>query len=130
MKRALGLGVALTAGIVAMAAPSQADTLRLGAAVASNRAIEFEVILPLHNEAGLDALLAAQQDPNSHYSHQWLTPASFAAQFGPDAATKQKAADSLSKFGLSVSVRSRSLHVSGIGSNATNIFQRNMFRFA
>ncbi|MGA2277679.1 MAG: protease pro-enzyme activation domain-containing protein, partial [Terracidiphilus sp.] len=33
-------------------------------------------------EADLDALIAAQQDPASPLYHQWLTPDQFAARFG------------------------------------------------
>ena len=33
-------------------------------------------------QADLDALLAAQQDPDSPLYHQWLTPAEFGARFG------------------------------------------------
>src|SRR5262245_8238127 len=33
-------------------------------------------------QADLDALLAAQQDPNSPLYHQWLTPEQFGARFG------------------------------------------------
>src|SRR5262245_55179372 len=33
-------------------------------------------------QADLEALLAAQQDPNSGLYHQWLTPDQFAARFG------------------------------------------------
>jgi subtilase family serine protease len=33
-------------------------------------------------EAALDALVEAQQDPNSPQYHEWLTPAEFGAQFG------------------------------------------------
>jgi hypothetical protein len=41
-------------------------------------------------EADLQQLLAAQQDPNSPQFHQWLTPEQFAARFGlPDSAIAQ-----------------------------------------
>jgi subtilase family serine protease len=33
-------------------------------------------------QAALDALVEAQQDPNSPYYHQWLTPGEFGAEFG------------------------------------------------
>jgi pseudomonalisin len=33
-------------------------------------------------QAGLDALVAAQQDPASPFYHQWLTPAEFGTRFG------------------------------------------------
>ena len=113
MRRFTGLVATLAAGIATCMVSAQAETLRLGAAAAASQAVEFEVILPLRNTAGLEALLAAQQDPSSHLYHQWLTPASFAARFGPDAATKQKVAQSFALHGLSVTLQSRSLDISG-----------------
>ena len=35
-------------------------------------------------QAALDALVEAQQDPSSPHYQQWLTPAEFGAQFGVD----------------------------------------------
>jgi len=113
MRRVARLCAALAAGFAACIASAQAETLRLGAAVAASQPVEFEVFLPLRNKAGLEALLAAQQDPTSHLYHQWLTPASFAAQFGPDAATIQKVARAFTLRGLSVQIHSRSIQVSG-----------------
>ena len=37
-------------------------------------------------QAALNALLAAQQNPHSPFFHKWLTPAQFAARFGASAA--------------------------------------------
>ena len=112
MKHGLRWGAAVALGITACAS-AHAESLRLGGAVASGRLVEFDVFLPLRDAAGLQSLLKVQQDPNSHYYHQWLTPASFAAKFGPDAATMQKVAQSFALRGLSVTVEPRSLHVSG-----------------
>ena len=112
MKHGLRWGAAVALGLTACAS-AHAESLRLGGAVASGRLVEFDVFLPLRDAAGLQSLLKVQQDPNSHYYHQWLTPASFAAKFGPDAATMQKVAQSFALRGLSVTVEPRSLHVSG-----------------
>ncbi len=58
----------------------------LGSAVAHadpSRTMTMDVVLALRNRPALDRLIAEQQDPASPLYHQWLTPAQFAAQFGP-----------------------------------------------
>ena len=58
----------------------------LGSAVAHadpSRTMTMDVVLALRNRPALDQLIAEQQDPASPLYHQWLTPAQFAAQFGP-----------------------------------------------
>ena len=75
--------------------------------------ISFEVALPLRNVDQLNDLLTALHDPASPQYHHWLTPAQFAARFGPDAATMDRVAGALRARGLSVQTHSRSLHVSG-----------------
>ena len=112
MKQVFGWGAAVALGLAACAS-AHAETLRLGAAVAPARAVEFDVIMPLRDEAGLENLLKVQQDPASHYYHQWLTPAAFAAKFGPDAAVMKRAAQAFAAKGLAVTIQSRSLHISG-----------------
>ena len=75
--------------------------------------ISFEVALPLRNVDQLNDLLTALHDPASPQYHHWLTPAQFAARFGPDAATMDRVVGALRARGLSVQTHSRSLHVSG-----------------
>ncbi len=75
--------------------------------------IGFEVALPLRNVDQLNDLLTALHDPASPQYHHWLTPAQFAASFGPDAATTNRVVAALRARGLSVRTHSRSLHVSG-----------------
>jgi subtilase family serine protease len=79
----------------------------------ASRAISFEVALPLRNVDQLNNLLTALHDPANPQYHQWLTPAQFAASFGPDAATMNGVAAALRARGLSVQTHTRSLHVSG-----------------
>ena len=73
----------------------------------------FEVALPLRNVDQLQELLKALHDPASPQYHHWLTPAQFAARFGPDSATMDEMVRALSARGLSVQTHTRSLHVSG-----------------
>jgi subtilase family serine protease len=75
--------------------------------------MSFEVALPLRNVDQLNQLLAALHDPANPQYHHWLTPAQFAARFGPDAAMTDRVVAALSARGLSVQTHTRSLHVSG-----------------
>jgi subtilase family serine protease len=45
--------------------------------------MQLDVVLPLRDQAGLDAFLAQLQDPYSPGYRQYLTPAEFTARFGP-----------------------------------------------
>lgn len=53
-------------------------------------------------QAALDALLAAQQDPRSALYHRWLTPAEYGAQFGASAADRTRVAGWLAAQGFTV----------------------------
>ncbi len=103
----------MVAGIAAAASNAHAATMQLTAAVATTQAVGFDVILPLRNTAGLEALLKAQHDPASSSFHKWLTPQQFGQRFGPDAATLAGVAASFAAQGLAVDTHSRSLHVTG-----------------
>ena len=59
MRQMIGLSAALALGAVTYATPASAEHLRLGAAAPASQTVEFEVYMPLHNKAGLEALLAA-----------------------------------------------------------------------
>ncbi len=101
--------VTSSAGIRAQPAP-QSKLMLLGAAQPS-QPVEFDVILPLRNATALDTLLSQQQDPASSQYHHWLTPAQFAADFGPAPQIMNVAAAALRSFKMQVTVQSRSLHV-------------------
>lgn len=84
------------------------------ATAAPATAVDFEVFLPLRNKPGLETLLRAQQKVGSPTYHQWLTPAQFAAQFGPTAASFANVEAAARAAGLQVTaVHTRSFHVSG-----------------
>lgn len=59
-------------------------------------------------EADLQALIAAQQDPNSPQYHKWLTPEDFGARFGMTDADISKAAFWLQQQGFTIDGSSRS----------------------
>lgn len=58
-------------------------------------------------QAALEALLAAQQDPSSPQYHQWLSPDEFAAQFGMTDADLAKVRTWLESQGLTVDATPR-----------------------
>lgn len=103
----------LMAGVALAATQAHAATMQLVSAVASTQPVGFDVILPLRDHAGLEALLKAQHDQTSPSFHQWLTPQQFAQRFGPDSATLAKVAASFTARGLTVETQTRSLHVTG-----------------
>jgi len=47
------------------------------------RRMKLAIGLPLHNQAGLTALLQQLNDPASPNYRQWLTPEQFTERFGP-----------------------------------------------
>jgi subtilase family serine protease len=66
-------------------------------------------------QADLEALLAAQQDPSSPQYHQWLTPDQFAARFGVATSDIEQVQNWLQQQGFSIDSVARS---------------RNMIRFS
>ena len=83
---------------------------------ASYRQLNLKVVMALRNRAELEKVLAAQQDPASPQYHHWLTPESFVARFGPQAADYKAVADWLTSAGLkAVSANSRGRYVTFSG---------------
>jgi subtilase family serine protease len=105
------------AAATALSAPALAGPLEAGAtvtAMAPATSVHFEIFLPLRNTAAMEALLVAQQTPGAAQYHQWLTPAQFAAQFGPTGAQVAAAKAAATAAGLTVTAtHSRGFHVSG-----------------
>ena len=56
--------------------------------------LPLQIWLKPRDQAGLNSLLAEQQDPKSPHYHQWLTPQEYATRFGPS----QAAFDRISKW--------------------------------
>lgn len=80
----------------------------------SAKPVDFEVYLPLRNKVEMERLLEAQQTPGDPEYHKWLTPAEFAARFGPTAQSMKRAQASLQAKGFVVTqTRARSFHVAG-----------------
>jgi subtilase family serine protease len=102
-------------------------TVAAAPAAPAATATSFEVILPLRNLAAAQQLAADQQNPASANYQKWLTPAQFAAQYGPTAASIANVKAALVAAGLQVdAVNARSITVSGTAAQVNQAFQINL----
>jgi subtilase family serine protease len=84
-------------------------------------------------EAGLKALIAAQQKPASPLFHQWLTPDQFATSFGMTDADLSKVEAWLQEQGFTVDSVARSknaIHFSGTARQVEQAFSTEMHNYA
>ncbi len=95
--RRSGFILATAAAVLLMAASSRAQsvlTTHVRSVVTSgvsqaigrlpaNRMMKLDLVLPLRDQAGLDALLSEIYDPNSSSYHHFLTVQEFTERFGP-----------------------------------------------
>ncbi len=90
---------------------------------------QFEVFLPLRDEAGLKQLVQDQQAKGSPSYHKWLSPAAFAARFGPtaDSVARVKAAAAAAGFTV-LRTDARSLLMSGTVAQVASSFRTNIQR--
>jgi subtilase family serine protease len=106
------LGVASWFAFAASAAAVEEAVV--DATAAADQAVEFNVYLPLHDRAKAEELLTQLHTPGAALYHQWLTPAQFNEQFGPQEKTVSAISRELAVHGLQVTeVHAHSLHVSG-----------------
>jgi len=68
----------------------------------ANQKMELVIVLPLRNQAKLDALLGRLYDPSSFDYHQFLSVEEFTQQFGPTEADYQAVLDFAAANGLTV----------------------------
>jgi subtilase family serine protease len=114
----LAIGVALCAlTTLGLSLPSHAATAKhvetLGPAD-QGAITHFNVYLPLTHQDALEQLLRDQTDSTSSNYHQWLTPAQFKAQFGPNSSDVAQVRAELEAAGFTVvSERTQSLEVEG-----------------
>ena len=101
----LGLAVAVPAAAATEPLVTLADnaaplvnSARVGD-VAGGQSITAALSLKLHNQQALEKFLADVQNPASPQYHHFLTPAQFAAEFGPTQADVSKAVSFLEKSG-------------------------------
>ena len=81
---------------------------------AASQAVEFSIYLPLRNREATDAYLTELHTEGSPAYHQWMTPAQFNKQFGPQASAVSAMTRELAAHGLKVTeVHAHSLRVTG-----------------
>lgn len=114
--------LSLLAAIAKPADASRVQPMVLGRAAAS-QAVHFTVHLPLRNERELDTLLNAQVTTGSPLYHHFLTPAQFAAAYGPTRAHLQAAASPLRSAGFAVRVTAHGLDVFGTAAQMSATFK-------
>jgi subtilase family serine protease len=119
-------------GAMTLAALSQATAAvrleSLGAA-APDAVARFNVYLPLTHTAALEQLLRDQTDRSSPRYHQWLTPAQFKAQFGPNRDDVTRARAMLEAGGFSiVAEKTQNLEVEGPVSAVETLFGTRLTR--
>jgi pseudomonalisin len=86
----------------------------------------------VQQQAALNALLAAQQNPHSPLFHQWLTPAEFAARFGASGARLALADGWLQSHGFTVDEIPAShglIYFSGTAAQIEEAFHSPIHRF-
>src|SRR5579863_662275 len=84
-------------------------------------------------EAALQALLDAQQDPGSASYHQWLTPSAFGQQFGPSDPDIQSVAAWLQSHGFQVTRVSQGrtvIEFSGTASQVQQAFHTEIHKYS
>ena len=84
-------------------------------------------------EAALQALLDAQQDPGSTSYHQWLTPSAFGQQFGPSDPDIQSVAAWLQSHGFQVTRVSQGrtmIEFSGTASQVEQAFHTEIHKYS
>ncbi|MGI4879048.1 MAG: S53 family peptidase [Janthinobacterium lividum] len=123
MNRAARLAGALlaTAAVTSVVAPGAAMAA-IGTPAAASAPVQFEMFLPLQNTNDLKRLLDAQQTAGASY-HKWVSPAEYAAQFGPTPAAWAAAKAAVAASGMQVTVtRARSMHITGTVAQAAALF--------
>ena len=87
-------------------AVSQGTARQVGSLVASQM-MSLDVVLPVRDQAGLDAFVADVTNPASANFRHYLTPAQFTAKFGPTQNDYDTVVQYLSRNGLTITGGSR-----------------------
>jgi len=75
---------------------------RLVGRLPATQVLQLDVVLPIRDQAGLDAFLADLYNPDSRNYRNFLTPAQFTARFGPTQDDYDAAVNYLKDYGLTV----------------------------
>lgn len=73
----------------------------------SNQTMSLDVVLPVRDQAALDAFVASVTNPNSANYRHYLTPAQFTAEFGPTQSDYDTVVQYLLKYGFTITGGSR-----------------------
>ncbi len=114
----LALAVAMAFGATTAAQAAQVYTHHLRDAVsqgtakqvgslAANQMMSLDVVLPVRDQAGLDAFVADVTNPASANFRHYLTPAQFTAKFGPTQNDYDTVVQYLGRNGLTITGGSR-----------------------
>ena len=98
----------------------------------ATQSMQLDVVLPLRDQAGLDAFLAELYNPNSPSYRNFLTPAEFTARFGPTQADYNALVHYLQSYGFTVVGGSRDgmeVQVKGPVSAIESAFQVKMLTY-
>ncbi|MGH8122849.1 MAG: S53 family peptidase [Rudaea sp.] len=109
---ALALGATTAAQAAGISTHHVRDAVRDGAALKMgnlpfSQMMSLDVVLPVRDQAGLDAFVAGVTNPASPSFRQYLTPAQFTAKFGPTQQDYDTVVQYLSAYGLSITGGSR-----------------------
>jgi hypothetical protein len=101
--------------------PAAVHSLQPMAAAAASDRLRLAIGFPLRNQAELQALLAAQQNPSSPQYRRFLTPEQFTERFGPTAADYKAVEDFAVASGLTVTARHANRIVLDVGGAAPDV---------
>jgi subtilase family serine protease len=122
------MGALLSFTLLPQVVPAAMQVETLGAAD-QNTIARFSVYLPLTHTDALEKLLQAQTDSTSASYHQWLTPAQFKQQFGPNPADVARTKALLQSEGFNiVSEKTQSIEVEGTVANTEKLFNTRLNR--
>ena len=95
----------LYSGPLAPASKPQLSFAQANITSSTQATTTFEVALPLQNQSALPSFIASLSDRTSPNYHHYLTPAQFAAQFGPSTSAIDNATNYFRSFGMTVSYK-------------------------
>jgi subtilase family serine protease len=142
---ALASTLSILAAMLTMALPVSAQSVSLHGNVApeasrlspmghadSAKVLNLAIQFVPRNQAEVNALIAAQQDPNSPQYHKWLTPSEYTRRFGPTEQDFDALADWLKSSGFQITGGSRQegvIKFSGTVATVENAFKTKMMTF-
>jgi subtilase family serine protease len=112
-------------------APEAQKLTALRSADAQKR-LNLEIQFVPRDQAAVNKLLAAQQDPTSAEYHKWITPKEYTQRFGPTPAEYNAVAKWIESQGFTVTGGSRgasNLRFTGTVAQAQNAFQTQIFNY-